>query len=60
MIVPSKLPENKPSIMEAWISAILKDTPLITNVEDGRNLTEMLEGCYIAWRSGKRFAFGAK
>ncbi|OQB43545.1 MAG: putative oxidoreductase YcjS [Candidatus Latescibacteria bacterium ADurb.Bin168] len=57
MIIPSRLPENKPSIMEAWISAILKDTPLITTVEDGRNLTELLEGCYIAWRTGKRYTF---
>ena len=58
MFTPTKLPDNKPSIMEAWISAILKDTPLITTVEDGRNLTQMLEGCYLAWRTGKRFEFG--
>jgi len=58
MFAPTKLPDPKPSIMEAWIGAILKDTPLITTVEDGRNLTELLEGCYTAWRTGKRFAFG--
>ena len=50
-------PESLPSIMEAWVSAILNDTPLITTVEDGRNLTEMLEGCYTAWRTGERHDF---
>lgn len=56
-ITPSKLPDNLPSIMQAWIGAIIDGTPLITTVEDGRNLTEMLEGSYIAWRTGKRHDF---
>ncbi len=56
-IVPTNLPKNLPSIMSAWVSSILHGTPLITTVEDGRNLTEMLEGCYTAWRTGKRYDF---
>jgi len=58
-VVPVKLPDPKPSIMQAWISAILRDTPLITTVEDGRNLTQLLEGCYTAWHTGKKVEFGA-
>jgi predicted dehydrogenase len=58
IFTPTKLPDPKPSIMVAWIGAILRDTPLITTVEDGRNLTQLLEGCYTAWRTGKRFDFG--
>lgn len=56
-IIPTNLPDNLPSIMQAWIDAIIDGTPLITTVEDGRNLTEMLEGSYIAWRTGKRYDF---
>lgn len=56
-IVPTNLPKNLPGIMTAWVSSILNDTPMITTVEDGRNLTEMLEGCYVAWRTGKRYDF---
>ena len=52
-----KMPENKPSIMEAWLSAIIDGTPLITDATDGRNLTQMLEGCYTAWRTGARYDF---
>ncbi len=52
-----KMPESKPSIMETWLDAIQNDAPLTTDVTDGRNLTQMLEGCYTAWRSGERFDF---
>jgi 1,5-anhydro-D-fructose reductase (1,5-anhydro-D-mannitol-forming) len=53
----ANLPESLPSIMTTWVSAILHGTPLTTTVEDGRNLTEMLEGSYIAWHSGVRHDF---
>jgi 1,5-anhydro-D-fructose reductase (1,5-anhydro-D-mannitol-forming) len=56
MEVPD-MPASKPSIMENWLSAIQNGDELITTVEDGRNLTEMLAGIYTAWRSGKRHDF---
>ena len=52
-ISPTNLPKALPMPMDQWISAILHDTPMHITVEDGRNLTEMLEGIYIAARTGK-------
>ena len=56
---PTSMPDGRPPVMDAWLKAILQDDPslMVTTVEDGRNLTQMLEGCYTAWRTGKRFDF---
>ena len=32
--------------MDQWIAAILDGTEMTITVRDGRNLTELLEGCY--------------
>jgi len=45
-IKPTKLPEALPMPMDQWIGAILNDTPVTITVEDGRNLTQMLEAAY--------------
>ncbi|MEZ4866534.1 MAG: Gfo/Idh/MocA family oxidoreductase [Caldilineaceae bacterium] len=57
-ILPAKLPDPLPSAMEQWISAILHETPMSITVEDGRNLTELLEGIYAAANSGCQHQFG--
>ena len=56
---PTRMPDARPPVMDAWFKAILADDPslMVTTVEDGRNLTQMLEGCYVAWRTGKRHDF---
>jgi predicted dehydrogenase len=56
-IKPTKLPNALPMPMQQWISAILHDTPMTITVEDGRNLTEMLEGAYKAAREGREITF---
>jgi 1,5-anhydro-D-fructose reductase (1,5-anhydro-D-mannitol-forming) len=56
-IKPTKLPNALPTPMQQWISAILHDTPMTISVEDGRNLTEMLESAYRAAREGREFIF---
>jgi 1,5-anhydro-D-fructose reductase (1,5-anhydro-D-mannitol-forming) len=43
---PKELPAALPSPIDMWIAAILDDAPLTITVEDGRNLTELLEACY--------------
>jgi predicted dehydrogenase len=43
--------------MNQWIAAILRDEPMTITVEDGRNLTEMLEACYLAAREGREVRF---
>jgi predicted dehydrogenase len=57
MIKPTKLPDPLPSPLEQWISAILHDTPMTITVEDGRNLTELLERAYQAARRGSEVQF---
>ena len=56
-IHPTNLPKAPPMPMDQWISAILHGTPMTITVEDGRNLTELLEGTYQAARSGKDVTF---
>ena len=56
-ILPADLPEPLPSPMEQWISAILHDTPMTITVDDGRNLTQLLEGIYQAARTGREMRF---
>jgi predicted dehydrogenase len=57
LIRVEKPPEPLPHPMDQWISAILHDTPMTITVEDGRNLTELLEGMYIASREGREHRF---
>lgn len=52
-IRPTELPEPLPAPLDQWISAILHDTEMTITVEDGRNLTEMLEAIYTAAREGR-------
>ncbi len=56
-ITPSKLPEALPMPMDQWIGAILHDTPMTITVEDGRNLTQLLEGAYRAAREKREIEF---
>jgi 1,5-anhydro-D-fructose reductase (1,5-anhydro-D-mannitol-forming) len=56
-ISPTSLPKAPPMPMDQWISAILNGTPMTITVEDGRNLTELLEGTYQSARSGKEVVF---
>ena len=43
--------------MDQWVSAILHGTDMTITVEDGRNLTEMLERAYEAAREGREVKF---
>jgi len=56
-IVPSNLPPALPSPLEQWISAILHNTPMSISIDDGWNLTQLLEGCYKAARTGQAVVF---
>lgn len=51
-IAPSNLPPALPSPMQQWISAILHGTPATITIDDGWNLTQLLEACYTAARTG--------
>ncbi len=51
------LPAAQPHPMDQWISAILHDTPMTVTLDDARNLTEMMDGMYTAWRTGREYKF---
>lgn len=53
-IIPENLPDALPSPLQQWINAIERDEPMTITVEDGRNLTELLEAAYISAREGRR------
>jgi predicted dehydrogenase len=56
-IRPTKLPDALPHPVEQWIGAILHDTSVTITVEDGRNLTRILEAAYQSAREGREIAF---
>jgi predicted dehydrogenase len=56
-IKPTKLPDALPHPLEQWVAAILHDEPMTITVEDGRNLTQLLEAAYKSAREGKEVVF---
>jgi predicted dehydrogenase len=56
-ISPTELPPALPSPLDQWIGAIRHGTEMTITVEDGRNLTELLEGIYTAAREGREVRF---
>jgi predicted dehydrogenase len=56
-VIPTRLPRPLPSAMEQWVAAILRDEPMHITVEDGRNLTQLLEGIYTSAREGQEVRF---
>jgi predicted dehydrogenase len=56
-IVPTDLPKALPMPLEQWVRACLHGTPSTITVEDGRNLTELLEGIYTSARTHMQFQF---
>lgn len=57
-ILPTQLPDALPMPFQQFVSACLHGTQPTITVEDGRNLTEMLEGIYTAARTGSEHRFG--
>ena len=56
-IAPSSLPPALPSPMDQWLAAIKTDAPMTITIKDGWNLTQLMEGCYTAARTGKAYSF---
>lgn len=59
-LIPSELPKELPMPFQQWVSACLHGTPATITVEDGRNLTQLLEGIYSSARSGSNYVFAAE
>jgi predicted dehydrogenase len=58
VVLPRSLPKALPSPLEQWINAVERNEPMTITVEDGRNLTQLLEGIYTSAREGREVKFG--
>jgi predicted dehydrogenase len=56
-VLPRSLPKALPSPLEQWINAIARNEPMTITVEDGRNLTQLLEGIYESAGTGREVKF---
>ncbi|HSV74638.1 MAG TPA: Gfo/Idh/MocA family oxidoreductase [Chthonomonadales bacterium] len=57
VVVPSDLPVGPPSPMAQWFASICEGAETTISLQDGWNLTQLLEGCYTAARTGKAYVF---
>ena len=57
LIKPSELPPALPAPMDQWVAGILHGGEMTITVQDGRNLTQLLEGIYTAAREGREYRF---
>jgi 1,5-anhydro-D-fructose reductase (1,5-anhydro-D-mannitol-forming) len=51
-MAPTNLPKALPMPMEQWINAIKDGTEMSITLQDGWNLTQLLDACYTAARTG--------
>ncbi len=51
------MPNPLPSSMQQWINAILHGEPMSVTIQDGRDLTELMQGFYMANEQGKSIDF---
>ena len=56
-ISPTRMPDPLPMPVDMWVSACLNDTAPTITVEDGRNLTQLLEGIYTSASTGREYRF---
>jgi 1,5-anhydro-D-fructose reductase (1,5-anhydro-D-mannitol-forming) len=54
---PHELPAALPSPLEQWLSSILEGAATTIGVRDGRNLTELLEACYLSSGENRAVTF---
>ncbi len=56
-LAPTSLPDALPMPMDQWISAIVDGTAMTIGIDDGWNLTQLMDGCYRAARTGQAVEF---
>ena len=52
-ITPTQLPDSLPSAVDQWVNGILKDEEIIFGLDEGIELTELMEGAYISHRENR-------
>ncbi len=56
-VTPTRLPESLPSPMRQWLDAIINDSPTYITIDDGRNLTELIEASTISSKEKRLVEF---
>lgn len=56
-MMPSQLPEPLPSPIQQWVNGILRGSEIHFGVEDGVQLTELMEAAYISYREERMVEF---
>jgi len=53
-VTPTRLPERLPKPIRMWVDGIVKDAPIPFGVEEGTQLTELMEYAYLSHREGRQ------
>jgi 1,5-anhydro-D-fructose reductase (1,5-anhydro-D-mannitol-forming) len=56
---PTEMPNALPKPIEQWVNGILKGTPIHFGLEEGIQLTELMEAAYKSYREGRQVSFEA-
>lgn len=56
-ITPSQLPKALPSAIQQWVKGITEGTEIYFGLEEGIQLTELMEGAYKSHRENRQVAF---
>lgn len=56
-LVPDSLPERLPHPIEQWVNGILHDTPISFGIDEGIQLTELMQAAYISHKEGRKVEF---
>jgi predicted dehydrogenase len=58
-IRPTELPKGLPRPSRIWVNALLEDTPIPFGLEEGTQLTELMENAYRSAREGRQIEIKA-
>ncbi|HUT32885.1 MAG TPA: Gfo/Idh/MocA family oxidoreductase [Planctomycetota bacterium] len=53
-VAPAELPKPLPAPLRQWVSGILEGAPIHFGLEDGTQLTELMEAAYRSHRTGRQ------
>ena len=53
-VIPSKLPEKLPRAIDQWVDGILNNSQIYFGLEEGLQLTELMEAAYISHKESHK------
>ncbi len=56
-VVPAELPKPLPAPLRMWVSGVLEGAPIQFGLEEGTQLTELMEAAYRSHRTGRQVEF---